>query len=126
MMISINLKIFRNIAILYCFLLLSTSAIGQNSIGNNYFTIQPATQFKTNPSFTITHKSGKLTRTIIPRLQLIYTEESPELVAVSLDGQPGTVAWHTTTGQTSNIKELGSTELIAQSFQIKNNRIRFS
>lgn len=109
-----------------CFLFLSIWGTAQSVIGNNHFTVQPAAAFKTNPSFTITHKSGKLTRTIIPKLQLIYTEESPELVAVSLDGQPGTVAFKTNKGQTSNIKELGSTELIARSFQIKNNRIQFS
>ncbi|HEX2627442.1 MAG TPA: hypothetical protein VHM26_00470, partial [Chitinophagaceae bacterium] len=107
-------------------LLLSECAMSQRGIQNNYFTVQPAASFQTDASFDIIHKQGKLKRTIFPKLQLIFTEESPELVPASLDGQPGTVAWKTNKGQTSNIKELGSTTLIAQSFQIKNNQVEFS
>ncbi len=111
---------------LLCLFLLSVAAISQTSIQNNYFTVQPAVGFKTNPSFTVTHKSGALKRIIQPKLQLIFTEQQTEMVGVSMDGQPGIVAWKTTAGQTSNIQDLGSTELVAQSFQIKNNRIEFS
>lgn len=103
----------------------SAATIAQSSISNNYFTVQPAAAFQTNPSFIITHKTGKLKRTIIPKLQLIFVAEQPELVGVSMDGQPGTVAWKTTAGQTSDIKELGSTPLLATSFQIKNNQLEF-
>jgi hypothetical protein len=114
-------------AILVCLMFLSiTAAWCQSTIENKYFTVQPAVDFQIHPSFIVTHKSGKLKRTIFPKLQLIFTEEQPEMVGASMDGQPGVVAWKTNTGQTLDIHNLGSMELMAQSYQIKDNQVVFS
>ena len=114
-------------AMLLCLLSLSTtSAWCQPIIENKYFAVQPAAQFQINPSFIVTHKAGKLKRTILPKLQLIFTEEQPEIVGASIDGQPGVVAWKTNGGQTLDIHSLGSMELTAQSYQIKDNQVIFS
>ncbi|MEO6731388.1 MAG: hypothetical protein ABIN01_09230 [Ferruginibacter sp.] len=114
-------------AMLLCLLFLSiTAAWCQSAIENKYFTVQPAADFQMYPAFIVTHKSGKLKRTILPKLQLIFTEKQPEMVGAAMDGQPGVVAWKTNAGQTMDIHELGSMELMAQSYQIKNNQIVFS
>lgn len=104
----------------------TTSAQSQSAIENKYFIVQPANDFQLHPAFIVTHKSGKLKRTILPRLQLVFTEEQPDMIGVAMDGQPGIVAWKTRTGQTTDIHQLGSTTLMAQSYQIKNNQLEFS
>jgi len=111
---------------LACVLCFSIKASSQSLIQNKYFTVQPAANFKTQPSFIVTHKLGKLKRTILPKLQLIFTETQPEMVGAAMDGQPGVVAWKTNGSQTLDIRSLGDMELIAQSYQIKNNQIVFS
>lgn len=104
----------------------STVARSQSTIENKYFIVQPAAGFQMHPAFIVTHKSGKLKRTILPKLQLIFTEEQPDMVGAAMDGQPGVVAWKTKAGQTMDIHQLGSMELVAQSYQVKNNRVIFS
>lgn len=109
-----------------CLLLLaSTNSWSQARIENKYYSVQPAAGFQTMPSFTVTHKASKLKRTILPKLQLVYTSEQPEMTGASMDGQPGVVAWKTNTGLTQDISTLGSTDLTAQSCQVKNNQLVF-
>ncbi|MGC4100351.1 hypothetical protein [Ferruginibacter sp.] len=102
------------------------AANAQPVIQNKYFTVQPAGNFQQSPALIITHKANNLKRTIIPKLQLIFTEEQPEILPALMDGQQGTVAWKTKGGQTQNIQQLGNTELIAQAYQVKNNQLVFS
>ena len=121
-----SVKNFRGFAKLISVLFFSISGLSQSIIQNEYFTVQPGPNFKTQPSFIVTHKLSNLTRTILPKLQLVFTEEQPEIVGASMDGQPGVVSWKINAGQTLDIHNLGSTELLAQSYQIKNNQIVFS
>src|SRR5689334_13760662 len=73
-----------------CLLLLSsTKSWSQALIENKYYSVQPATGFQAAPAFIITHKTGNLKRTILPKLQLVYTTSQPEMIGASMDGQPG-------------------------------------
>lgn len=109
-------------------LLLSFSLKGRSQalIENEYYSVQPAAGFHKKPAFIVTHKAGNLKRTILPRLQLIYTSKEPEMTGGSMDGQPGVVAWKTSRGITQDIRTLGSVDMIARSYQIKNNQIIFA
>jgi hypothetical protein len=119
-------KTCRAFVILACVWGFSITTSAQPRIQNKYFTVQPVANFQTQPAFIIMHKGGKLKRTILPKLQLIFTEEQPEMIGAAMDGQPGVVAWKANGRQISNIHDLGSMELLAQTYQIKNNQIVFS
>ena len=106
--------------------LFSLTSAAQTAIQNKFFIVQPGAGFSSEPSFTITHRPSGIKRTIVPRLQLVFTENEPALIGVAMDGQPGIVGWKMPSGQTSNIQELGNTTCIARSFRIKNNQLEFS
>ena len=109
-----------------CLLLLSSmNSWSQAVIENKYYSVQRAAGFQTAPAFTVIHKASNLKRTILPKLQLVYTAEQPEMAGASMDGQPGVVAWKTGNGQTQDISTLGSVDLMAQSCQVKNNQLLF-
>jgi hypothetical protein len=109
-------------------LLLITSLKGrcQAGIENKYYSVQPAAGFQQEPAFTVMVKANKLKRTILPKLQLVFTAKQTEMTGAAMDGQPGVVAWKTSHGLTQDISTLGSTDLIARSYQIKNNQLIFS
>ncbi|HEY4287826.1 MAG TPA: SGNH/GDSL hydrolase family protein [Puia sp.] len=109
-----------------CLLLFfSMSGWCQAVIENGYYSVQPAADFQAAPAFTVIHKAGGLKRTILPRLRLVYTAERAEIVGASMDGQPGVVAWKTGGGQTQDINALGSIDLMARSYEVKDNRLIF-
>ncbi|MEO5681764.1 MAG: hypothetical protein ABIQ88_03930 [Chitinophagaceae bacterium] len=113
-------------ALLLCILLHVKLTSAQPIIENKYFAVQPVANFDLAPSFTVTHKAGNLKRTILPKLQLIYSADQPSMAGGALDGQPGVLAWKTGAGQTLDIQQLGSTTLIARSYKINGNKIIFS
>ncbi len=88
-------------------------------IENDYYSVQPAHDFKKEPAFIITHKAANLKRTILPKLQLVFTANQPELTGGSMDGQPGVVSWKTSKGATQDISTLGSVTFIARSYSVK-------
>jgi lysophospholipase L1-like esterase len=111
----------------FCLLLIvCQNGHAQTRIENNYYSVQPVAGFQQAPAFMVTHKASKLKRTVVPRVQLVFTGDQPELTSSALDGQQGIVAWKTNNGVTQDISKLGSKELIAQTFQIKNNQLQFS
>jgi hypothetical protein len=110
-----------------CLLLIASGdSWSQSLIENKYYTVQPASDFQKAPAFIVIHKASKLKRSIVPQLQLVFTREQPEITGATMDGQPGVVAWKTSRGVTSDISTLGSIDLIAQSYQVKNNQLVFT
>jgi hypothetical protein len=107
-------------------LLCSTSSWSQSAIENKYFSVQPVAGFGQGPAFRVVHKASQLKRIILPQLQLVFTAEQPEMIGAAMDGQPGVVAWKTSGGVTQDIRRLGSIDLTARSYQVKNNQILFS
>lgn len=118
----------KHIILFICCLLLIVckESFAQTRIENKYYSVQPVGGFKQAPAFTVTHKASNIKRTIIPQVQLVFTANEPELTSSSLDGQQGIIAWKTNNSVTQDISQLGSKELIAQSYQAKNNQIEFS
>jgi hypothetical protein len=98
----------------------------QTLIENAYYSVTPAGDFQQSPAFIVVHKASKLQRRILPQLKLVFTEEQPEMIGAVMDGQPGVVAWKNSKGTTHDINTLGSTDLVAHSYQIKNNRLIFN
>lgn len=117
----------QTIPVIICLLLICcTDSRAQLRIENKYYSVQPAAGFQQSPAFTVTCKANRLQRTIVPKVQLVFTAKQPALTSSSMDGQPGVVAWKTENGVTQDISSLGSKDLIAQSYQIKNNQLAFS
>lgn len=112
--------------LLPCLLLFTAKASSQSLIQNKYYSIQPTAGFQQSPAFTVMHKAGNLKRTIVPKLQLVFTEEQPEMTGAAMDGQPGVVAWKTSRGLTQDISTLGSVDLLAKAYQVKNNQLIFT
>lgn len=106
--------------------LLFCKVAAQPAIENKWYSVQPAPGFQQSPAFTITYKPARLKRTALPKLQLVYTGGQPELTGAAMDGQPGVVAWKTAGGLTQDISTLGSVDLLAQSYRVKNNQLIFS
>jgi lysophospholipase L1-like esterase len=120
-------------------LLFFVNGWGQAVIGNEYYSVQAAAGFKTALAFSVVHKATGLKRTILPKVQLVYTAGQVEMTGASMDGQPGVVAWKTggghlgkdgrrvrgAGGQTLDIGALGSADVVAQSYEVKNNQLRF-
>lgn len=115
------------IMLVFCLLLIfCKSSLGQAVIENKYYSVQAAADFQNAPAFTVIHKASKLKRSIVPQLKLVFTEEQPEMISSSMDRQPGVVAWKTSHGVTQDINALGSREMVAQSFRVKNNQFVFT
>ncbi|MBE7168993.1 MAG: hypothetical protein INR73_00285 [Williamsia sp.] len=110
-------------ALLLC---LPARSWSQPAIENKYYRVQPASHFQQSPAFIVTYKPARLQRTILPRLQLVFTGDEPELTGAAMDGQPGVVAWKTAASLTQDISTLGSVDLLAQSYQVKNNQLLFT
>lgn len=115
------------IPFIYCLLLtVCNESFAQTRIENKYYSVQPTAGFKQTPAFIVMHKASNIKRTIVPQVQLVYTANEPELTSSSLDGQQGIVAWKTNNSVTQDISQLGSKDLVAQSYQVKNNQIEFT
>ncbi|MFT3822814.1 MAG: hypothetical protein QM731_02795 [Chitinophagaceae bacterium] len=107
-------------------LLFSVKGWAQNIIENKFYSVQVAPGFQQSPAFIVTQKAGKIKRTIQPKLQLVFTAEQLQLTGAAMDGQPGVVAWKTGKGTTQDISTLGSIDLLAESYVVKNNQLIFS
>lgn len=101
-------------------------AIGQQSIENAYYKVQPAIDFKKSPGFIVTHKVSNLQRRVTPALNLVYSNTTPEMTSASMDGQPGVVAWNKNGLTVPDINALGNTPLVARAYKISGNQLVFS
>ncbi len=112
-------------AMLFVTALSTSPAIAQSFLENSVYRIRLAADFKANPAFIVEHKATHTQRRLTPALQLIYTVQQPKITNTLMDGQPGIVQWKTDKGTTTNIHELGSQQLIASSYRVRNNQIEF-
>ncbi|MCW3088429.1 MAG: hypothetical protein JWQ78_1815, partial [Sediminibacterium sp.] len=119
-------KVLRYGMLLLCGLVFSLVGRSQRVIENPYYSVSVAADFQRSPAFIVTHKAGKLQRRIQPQLKLVFTGEQTEITGASMDGQPGVVAWKTAKGSTQDIATLGSVDLLARSWQVKNNKLAFN
>ena len=117
---------YPRVAALCLVLMISQTGWAQSLIQNKYFTVAPATRFQQTPAFVVTHKASGLQRTLRPSLQLIYTAVQPEMIGAAMDGQPGVVAWKNNGTTSQDIRTLGSVDLVARSYQVKNNQLLFA
>jgi hypothetical protein len=115
----------RFVGVLLLGFLLPVTGRTQTLIENAYYSVIPARDFQRSPAFMVLHKASKLQRRILPQVKLVFTDEQPEMIGAAMDGQPGIVAWKNSRGATQDINTLGSTDLIARSYELKNNRLVF-
>lgn len=118
-----NTATFHVIMICIAIFISIPASYAQITIENAFYSVTAAKDFKQSPAFIITHKASKLQRRIQPSLQLIFTDQSPELTGAAMDGQPGVVAWKTGKETTQDINTLGSTSFLANNYTITKNQI---
>jgi hypothetical protein len=122
---TISFYFTKAVVLLFVFII-SVEGKTQTVVENAYYSVAAAASFQKSPAFIVTHKASKLQRRIVPQLKLVFTEAQPEMNGAAMDGQPGVVAWKTNKGTTQDINTLGSTDLIADAYQIKNNKLIFN
>ena len=116
------------IVIQFLFLsLVSLAGYSVSFVENESYKVSVPTRFEKNPHFIITHKASQISREVIPRLYISFSQDNPNLVPFSVDGYAGVVGWKSKDNRVEpNIFALSGEEVVASSVVQRGNQFIFT